>query len=117
MDLSDHSESDEDYDPTKDTDRDKDEEEGAEIRPLEGALKRVSRKRANAAEDVFNKLNGDEQATLEALKAKTSLLMTVKHENDSLLFGEAEGKKAKNEEEEGARQGRQIGKTASKGLW
>ena len=45
MDLSDHSESDEDYDPTKDTERDKDEEEGAEIRPLEGALKRVSRKR------------------------------------------------------------------------
>ena len=115
MDLSDHSESDEDYDPTKDADRDKDEEEGAEIRPLEGALKRVSRKRANAAADVFDELNGDEKATLETLKAKTSLLMTVKHENDSLLFGEAEGEEGEENEEEGkgACQGRKIGKTVS----
>ena len=95
MDLSDHSESDEDYDPTKDAERDKDEEEGAEIRPLEGALKRVSRKRANAAEDVFNQLNGEEKASLKALKARTALVMTAKHENDSLLGGEAGRKKAK----------------------
>ena len=95
MDLSDHSESDEDYDPTKDAERDKDEEDGAEIRPLEGALKRVSRKRANAAEDVFNQLNGEEEASLKALKARTALVMTAKHENDSLLGGEAGRKKAK----------------------
>ena len=98
MDLSDHSESDEDYDPSKDVERDKDEEEGAEIRPLEGALKKVNRRRLNAAQDMFDALNGDEQATLKILKAKTALVMTAKHENDSFLgvvASSAGGKKSK----------------------
>ena len=55
-----------------------------------GRPEKSKQKRANAAADVFDELNGDEKATLETLKAKTSLLMTVKHENDSLLFGEDE---------------------------
>ena len=95
MDLSDHSESDEDYDPTKDAERDKEEEEGAPIRPLEGALRNVSRKRANAAEDIFKKLKGEEKATLSTLREKTSLVMSAKHEDDSLLGISSGSKKEK----------------------
>ena len=53
MDLSDHSSDDEDYDPTRDEEKDLEGEEGAPVRPLETALVKISRRRANAAEDLF----------------------------------------------------------------
>ena len=85
MDPSDHSSVDDDYDPTKDEERDFDEEEGAPIRPLEAALKKISRRRAHAAEDLFKSMLSEEKCTLEKLRDKTELLNKAKRSSGDVL--------------------------------